>query len=337
MAYNRVGTPTFYIDAMLLARQWGAITDESQAKGKFNLNPSKVTDVELSSEGKAWLNIRFENRYWCNSISHIFILGHNLFTDNLQSNAYVVDESTTPSDSAGIISSTTGTHLYNGWHKFDGVQNTDINAKRFTYNIHNGLIDIQGGETPPTSTKMGDISACWSHKMQNAPDLELTQTFSNESIKTQTTLGGHTLTSAGHNHQPNWIRQPWTTGTEPTGTEGRTVFPVGRRSWNLKFSYVSDTGLFPSSHNSATGIFQWTGVSNDPNTEEDETETFYSIKDNFLDKCYHGTNGFQLPFIFQPNSDVEEYAICRVVNKSMKFEQVANNVYNINLDIVEVW
>ena len=331
MSYNRVGTPKFYIDAVLLARQWGAITDESEAKGKYYLNPSKVTDVELSDEGKVWLNVRFENRYWCNSISHIFVLGHNLFTDNLQSNAYVVDEVT--SDSAGIISSATGTHLYNGWHKFDGVQNTDINAKRFTYNIHNGLIDIDSGEIPPTSTKMGDISAGWSYQMPHSPDLELTQGVSNESITTQTTLGGHTLTNAGYNHQPNWIRQPWTTGTTPTVADGRTVFPVGRRSWNLKFSFISDTGLFPSLHNSATGIFEWSGT--DPDTEA--AGTFFYIKDNFLDKVYHGTNGFQLPFIFQPNQDVEEYAICRITNEDITFNQVANNVYDISLDIVEVW
>ena len=38
MSFNRVGTPTFYIDAVLLARQWGAIQYEN-TQGKFKLNP----------------------------------------------------------------------------------------------------------------------------------------------------------------------------------------------------------------------------------------------------------------------------------------------------------
>ena len=61
-----------------------------------------------------------------------------------------------------------------------------------------------------------------------------------------------------------------------------------------------------------------------------------SIKDNFLDKVYHGTNGFQLPFIFSPDSD-GEYAICRVDSDSISFDQVASNTYSCNINIIEVW
>ena len=61
------------------------------------------------------------------------------------------------------------------------------------------------------------------------------------------------------------------------------------------------------------------------------------IEDNFINKVYNGTNGFQLPFIFQPNQNVEEYAICRINSDTASFKQVANNVYDISLDITEVW
>ena len=47
--------------------------------------------------------------------------------------------------------------------------------------------------------------------------------------------------------------------------------------------------------------------------------------------------GGHLPFIFQPDSTVEEYAIARVNANSVTMNQVANNVYDIGLDIVEVW
>ena len=178
------------------------------------------------------------------------------------------------------------------------------------------------------NVKLGDISPCWSFQMTHSPDLELTQTFSNESIKTQTTKSGHTLTSSGWNKKADWIRPAWSKSTVETSLLG--YFQGGRRSWSLKFSYVADTSLFAENfHNDTSGgnfgIFET--LSNGE----------YSIKDNFIDKVFHGTNSFQLPFIFQPNSSVEEFAICRITNDSATFTQVANNVYDVSLDIVEVW
>ena len=47
MAYNRVGTPKFYIDAVLLARQWGMIETENSS-GLFYLNPSDILSLGIS-------------------------------------------------------------------------------------------------------------------------------------------------------------------------------------------------------------------------------------------------------------------------------------------------
>ena len=63
----------------------------------------------------------------------------------------------------------------------------------------------------------------------------------------------------------------------------------------------------------------------------------FQIKDNFLTKVYSGTNGFQLPFIFQPDHNVEEYAICRVNQNSVVFTQEAHRVYGLSLNVEECW
>ena len=42
-----------------------------------------------------------------------------------------------------------------------------------------------------------------------------------------------------------------------------------------------------------------------------------------------------LPFIFQPDSTIQEYAIARA--SSVAMNQVANNVYDISLSVVETW
>ena len=160
--------------------------------------------------------------------------------------------------------------------------------------------------------------------MQHSSDLELTQTFGNESLKTQTTKSGHTLSSVGWNQPPMWGDfSQWKRSSQVT-------YPA-RRSWSLKFSYLNDTDLMPQYYN------EW-DVDNDNRGifERISTDSF-NIKNDFLSKVVAGTNNFQLPFIFQPDSSVEEYAICRVNADSITMNQVANNVYNISLDIVEVW
>ena len=52
--------------------------------------------------------------------------------------------------------------------------------------------------------------------------------------------------------------------------------------------------------------------------------------------------GGHLPFIFQPdgsNADpkADGFAICRFDMKSLQYDQVANNVYNVKLKIRESW
>ena len=177
--------------------------------------------------------------------------------------------------------------------------------------------------------------------MTQSPDLELTQTFSNESLKVQTTKGGATLTNKGWNQPPKWgIYPQW------KASPNDVAYPT-RRSWNLKFSFISDEKLMPQffneldTANSNRGIFERTLFTDDGGTLDDDTDDtvlqLFQIKNNFLTKVYSGTNGFQLPFIFQPNENVEEYAICRVNQDSVVFTQSAHRVMDASLNVIEVW
>ena len=318
MAYNRVGTPKFYIDAMLLARQWGQIETEN-TQGKYYLNPSKVTPLSTNVQGTnvyfSELQIIFKSRQWFNSITHLFLLGHNGYSEGLRISA----SPQPPNDPTSL--------LVNGWSKIEFDADSSRNTNSFTLVI--------GGQEDDVieNILIGDISAGWSFEMPHSSDLELTQSFSNESIKTQTTKGGHTLTNTGWNNPPMWIREQWQ-NSFTTDFDQNPLPKVGRRSWNLKFSYISDTDIFRpyevnplySSQIDYTGIFSTI-----------DGGASWSILDNFMNKVYHSTNGFQLPLIFQPNKDVEEYAICRINSDTASFKQVANNVYDISLDITEVW
>ena len=339
MGYNSVGTPTFYIDAVLLARQWGAIQHES-TQGKFKLNPSKIESYNnWDADENIFFTTKFKTRYWVNSLSHCFVLGHNLYA--LKDIDFVVKLQGTSEDIYGswddvqenVVADTYPS--FNGYTKYEWDSVENIVASRLSVRFHDRENTTSGG----LQLKLGDISCGWSFKMTNSPDLELTQSFINESVKTQTTYGGHTLSNSSYNSQPKWIRQPWVQDSIRYGVgdyanyalQGGLVSPVGRRRWNLKFSFLSHTGLFPEFHNGDSndnGIFEW---------YQDENIGHFKIKDDFLSKCYHGSNGFQLPFIFQPDSSVENYAICRVDSDSISFDQVAINTYNCSINLVEVW
>ena len=317
--YNRVKTPKFYIDAVLLARQLGYINEENNI-GKYYLNPTNTTDVVIPSNGQQTISI-YLHRYFLNSLTHCFVLGHQFLTDNILADGYIkIDPYVGLIDDKRTIFSSESSST-NGFSLFEGDAGGDLAAERFTLEL-NGTAD--------TLTPIGDISIGWSYTMPHSPDLELTQTFGNESLKTVNTKGGHTLTNTGWNQPPKWGNYPqWNVLTT------NIAYP-SRRSWSLKFSYLNDTDMMPEYYNNYDindnrGIFEKTGGSVDAGTET------FSIKDNFLSKVFAGTNGFQLPFIFQPDSTVEEYAIARVNANSVTMNQVANNVYDISLDIIEVW
>ena len=84
--------------------------------------------------------------------------------------------------------------------------------------------------------------------------------------------------------------------------------------------------LTPNSDN--YGIFERTPSGSDN----------YNIKNDFMSKVMPFIN-LGLPFIFSPDSsaDSQEYAICRVNSDSVSLNQVANNVYDISLNIIEIW
>ena len=308
MSYNRVRTLKFYIDAVLLARQLGYIETEN-ANGFFYLNPTKVKSLEFSGD-TMFESVVFTDRKFINSLTHVFYLGHNFGSQEI---SYRIKHEGLGSQNFFSGETTSD----NGWLKKDFSAQNEVD--------NNTLTAFFGKTGESNSFNIGDISIGWSYEMPHTPDLELTQTFANESLKVQTTKGGHTLTNTGWNQPPMWGTRPqWRQGTD-------FVSYPARRSWSLKFSYLNDTDVMPQHYNEIM-----TPNANNRGIFERISADSFSIKDDFLSKVMPTIN-LGLPFIFQPNKDVEEYAICRVNANSVALNQVANNVYDVSLDIVEIW
>ena len=117
-----------------------------------------------------------------------------------------------------------------------------------------------------------------------------------------------------------------------------------RKKWSISFSYVADTKLKPSSihdnvNNTINAPFT-SEIKTATNTETGATQDYLSytgISDDFISKVWYGTMSGALPFIFQPNQDVEEFHIVKFVNNTIQFNQVAVNTFNVSFELEEVW
>lgn len=182
-------------------------------------------------------------------------------------------------------------------------------------------------------TGAGSILLGTYYDFPHSPDLNLTLSYEYEGIKETTTKGGATLTNSFYTKPPKW------TGSLGAWELGGTAkyAKSGRRVWDLSFSYLSDSSVFPDN----AGLANETSTTD--TTGSGATDLTLLVDDSFQ-RVIHLTNGGQLPFIFQSDNTVsdtlpkpDQLAIAKFDMNSFKFEQVAKNIYNIKIKIREVW
>ena len=73
--------------------------------------------------------------------------------------------------------------------------------------------------------------------------------------------------------------------------------------------------------------------------DDEDGFTFNILTDNnFFSQVIHKTNGGQLPFVFQPDTnDFTNLIIAKLDMKSFQFKQVAHNTYNCSVTVREIW
>ena len=352
MSYQRIGTPRFFIDLPIFARHHGIVEPTYEEYGLFHLNPLTRKSLQLDGDsndafGQRWVKFNILESRCVNSLEYVFILGHNLSFENVNMalirsrpnsdgvgsdyNGYVnptnfVNCSVNMSDSYPLEVTN------DGWCMVEFRKDLEQGMTRIILKFENQVED-QGAHS---LFSIGDISTGWIYEMPHSPDLSLKLGYVNESIKTQTTKGGHTLTNSGWSEPPYWLDKPqWMTsdGTSPVG-DYKGFTPSSRRVWDLSFSYLDDTDMlnrdYPGDGLRSYGVFS--------GSKPLDTDFMNKgISDTFFAKVVHGTANFKLPFIFQPNKDVNEFAICRIDGNSFTLDQVANNVYNVSMKLTEVW
>ena len=329
----------------------------------INQNPDTTTNLTVQTNiRKIELNKIFN--YYNNSDGHhssgwyAGILGHNLGSlSNTQNEIHTYQTFA----GLGQCSQTDFQEIVNyeqtaintsqnqaGKAKYDGYSLWEITGKYidsdWNYNFiefTNTKINYNTGTDTNWSyadtLKIGAYTTGIFFEPEHAFELAATATYSQEGIKTQTTLGGSTISNINYLGVPNWGDQPAWTLQKTDGRDYTTVANRARRQWKVGLSFIADDNMFDKAGN-ANKFYN--------DSFDDGVEDAYSV-DNFdtsLSSMFKLTQMGNLPFIFCPNStavdsdgnDDLEFAICRITNKP-SFKQVANNLFSTSLVLTETW
>ena len=207
----------------------------------------------------------------------------------------------------------------------------DLNQNEENLNTNESLQDI---ETDNPTVNIGAFTFGRYFEPEFAFDLQATLSTSYEGVKSQTSVGGSTLTNIQHTGQPSWDNLPAWTLEKQEGHDYKVGGSMGRRSWKVSLSFMADDNVFSKAGNE-NKFFTW----NDPTTHgtDDEGEAGYTF-DSSLSSFFKLTLNGKLPFIFCPDSSATdlEFALCRISNQPT-FKQVANNMFSTSLTLVETY
>ena len=375
MAYGRLAKPKFYIDALSLASSLGEVdynhSSEASLMRMFHLNPSgSGTEITpgVSGDTPETVSIAFgdhstdniEGSKWIPSITWIGVLGTDM--DNLSPSGtdlrLIFKAGFTISNGDSFTDTTLSTSAINseyyginsvlqnwfsigrGYSLFEIDTSPWINSAASNYTRFS--VEINNYNANENTLKFGSIAAGWSWSPSFNPDIGITEEYSMEGTRTQRTLGGKDITRIDYVGSP-----PWVGGLRPFQRSDRTDLGNGagnntslnfRKRWSMNFSFIDDTKMKPDfnfDHATWGGTAPFTYI---PSSSTSDLNGYYDkIQDNFISKVWFGTMGGKLPFVFQPNSEVEEFHVVRFIQESVSFENVAHNTISVEFELEEVW
>ena len=325
MAYQNVGTPRFYTNAIEFLESNGYLslisnTSQDNPDVDFHFQGHEVyRTLPVGSYDREWgweMDIDPIDIRTLNQNSFIAVLGHTTNEFRVGVNgSFKIFSPIINSGGNSIIA----TPEYHGFSiaGFDGTDATSLSVR-----------DI--------SNPVGSVIIGTYYDMPHSPDLNLTMTREMSGANRVRTKGGSDLVNYKYKRPLSWGNAaPWELyeGNPPDSRFSRS----GRRIWDLSFSYINNKNVFPMI-NSITARNS-TSADGDVFSSGDTWHEGETLLDSntFYSQVIHRTNG-NLPFIFQPNnSHASDFAICKFDMNSFKFNQIANNVVRFNLKIKEVW
>jgi len=353
MAYQNVGTPRFYINLL----EWlGYSKSYSPLMSTLPVEPQNISGVSWQDSMIGDYNYADPMYIPVDSIrdnGFIMILGHDLSGKQIKLLTWTLGEYSNLAGLTSIVNLESNTPSLDNFSlgSFNGTGLDGVAPYFVDPDAQVVMLDV----------KVGSIIIGSYYDMPHSPDLKLTMTREMDGVKRVRTKGGSDLTKHQYVRPPLWTtvashgvkRAPWEMATNASNVSNfQAMSRVGRRTWDLKFSYFQDSDMFgpnqslsnKSSEDMTNAIEGGTADSlgyelGDLFTDGNFQRTI--VDDiNFYSQVIHRTNGGQLPFVFQPdnnNNNPDNFAICKFDMNSFEFKQVANGVYNVKLKIREVW
>ena len=155
--------------------------------------------------------------------------------------------------------------------------------------------------------------------MPNAPDLNVTSSIMFDGVKTLESAAVQrfsNMSNSGRTHGAS-TKSPFTIGQPDYEGYG------GRLAYDMSFSYLNATSVFPNRY-----------------------QSLVHTDDTVVSDVWNKTNGSHLPFIFSiDNAYVEDdgsqansesvHMFARFADNSMRFQQVAPDVWNVGFRVEE--
>ena len=359
------GTPRVYIDNLLYGRSMGIPYDLPTLNFKlggdlsdiqvddllgvdsrllWDLDPLRTSTIDLTSQNNAptqiYSKIRFEDsgdefKKLVSSSNYAAVLGHNLNTasaDILKVRAWGNNDV----EQGDMFSSSSIVGNFSQDVTSDGFIIAAISPQFESYD--NFAMRIQPSDNGyfnynDTILSIGSFSIGTYLDFPNSPDLSVKQSVSYDGISTARTLAGKDLTNIRHTGSPNWGNLPPFTNSQADSYEYKGTQFTGRKSWEMKFSYIDKTDMFNAVMSGNSAGTSWRLLNIDGINLSVGMKKEESIVGTYLTR----TLGGSLKHIFQPDNTKNEFYLVKLDQNSTSITQVAYGVFDISLKFTQVW
>ena len=331
MAYQNISRPRFYIDLgqylLAIGHDLGTLSDET--RHLMSLNPTK----QITNPSPHVFVPRIAPIKYC------AFLGHN-------GNAAFYNDWYNPDDgTSNTIGSADGVEEVVNYvipSVNDGVLPYHSGFTISTFSDSDNEIGVRGIVNRANTTgdvTVGAISIGNYYDMPHSPDLKLNLSYEYDGIKNIQSKGGATLSNAIYTKPADWGDEvAWQLGGNPNMRSGRRV-------WDLSFSFLSDTDVFPV--NASTSYIPTLQdqdaagyADGDLNANQDEFSSNILDGTDFFSQVWNPTLGGHLPMIVQldnTNNNPDQFMLARFDQSSLEVTQTAPLLYSISLKIRESW
>ena len=347
MAYSSVGRPVFYIDNYQYHKTIGTQIEKNLPESTYSLESNPVFPLTLENRSFNLPVNPINYNFTGNMKYYMAFLNHDFYGNGAQ--ILISDENDDTYVTADFEEVLNGNNTGGSFMPLNGstIITTSVAHDTTMYNFLSS--DMFAG----MSINVGTVSYGIQYTMPHSPDLKLSMEIEMDGVNTTNTSGGGTISNVKYTGNPLWVNGDNRTNPfDVYGNDGLDVTQTGarrngRKSWSLKFSYMSETDLFSSNpkggnytEHPADSTYNNSDLepldANGNPTSESKLAFNIETDDSFYAQVWNKTLG--LPFIFQPNSnDNDDFYICRFDQDSLKVSQSGYKVYDISVKIIESW